>query len=154
MVIKRLSASRLSPDASPRCELCEQPGGKVLWRDDKCRVVLVADPDYPGFCRVIWNAHVREMTDLAGAGRRHCMRVVFAVEHALRAVLAPHKINLASFGNRTPHLHWHVIPRFERDAHFPNPVWGERQRPGRRRKSVDAASKLRAALVESLAKSL
>ena len=23
----------------------------------------------------------------------------------------------------TPHLHWHVIPRFEHDANFPNPVW-------------------------------
>jgi diadenosine tetraphosphate (Ap4A) HIT family hydrolase len=22
-----------------------------------------------------------------------------------------------------PHLHWHLIPRFEDDAQFPNPVW-------------------------------
>jgi diadenosine tetraphosphate (Ap4A) HIT family hydrolase len=27
-----------------------------------------------------------------------------------------------------PHLHWHVIPRFADDPHFPNPVWGERKR--------------------------
>ena len=33
-------------------------------------------------------------------------------------------INLASFGNRTPHVHWHVIPRYHDDAHFPDPVWG------------------------------
>jgi diadenosine tetraphosphate (Ap4A) HIT family hydrolase len=53
---------------------------------------------------------------------------VFAVEDAQRAVLNPLKINLASFGNMTPHLHWHVIPRWADDAHFPQPVWGSRQR--------------------------
>jgi len=36
------------------CEFCSQAGGEVLWQDAACRVVLVADPDYPGFCRVIW----------------------------------------------------------------------------------------------------
>ena len=112
----------------PACELCAQAGGTLLWRDAACRVVLVADRDYPGFCRVIWNAHVREMTDLTGAGQRRCMRVVLATERALRKIFKPDKINLASFGNMTPHLHWHVIPRFGHDAHFPNPVWGRRRR--------------------------
>ena len=27
-----------------------------------------------------------------------------------------------------PHLHWHVIARFEWDTHFPNAFWGEPQR--------------------------
>jgi diadenosine tetraphosphate (Ap4A) HIT family hydrolase len=47
------------------CELCEQSGGEVLWQDERCRIVLVDDPNYAGFCRVIWQQHVREMTDLA-----------------------------------------------------------------------------------------
>ena len=145
------SASRLTPLASLTCEFCSQSGGEVLWRNAACRVVLVADPDYPGFCRVIWNAHVKELTDLAGVERQHCLRVVCAVEQALRTVLEPHKINLASFGNLTPHLHWHVIPRFEDDPHFPNSVWGERQRPGRPGRDA-AASQLRAALAASLSK--
>ena len=137
------------------CELCEQTGGEVLWQDAACRVVLVADPDYPGFCRVIWNTHVREMTDLAEAARQHCMRVVCAVEQALRTVLKPHKINLASFGNMAPHLHWHVIPRFEDDPHFPNSVWGERRRAGRpARNAPDIVSRLRTALAASLAQPL
>jgi diadenosine tetraphosphate (Ap4A) HIT family hydrolase len=42
--------------------------------------------------------------------------------------MAPDKINLASLGNVVPHLHWHVIPRFSDDPHFPNPVWGAKQR--------------------------
>ena len=59
------------------------------------------------------------MTDLAAADREHCLRVVFAVEQALRDTLRPDKINVASLGNQVPHVHWHVIPRFADDAHFP-----------------------------------
>ena len=111
------------------CELCEQPGGAVLWRDGRCRVVLVDEPGYPGFCRAIWNSHVKEMTDLVESDRAHLMRVVFALEAALREQVGPEKINLASLGNTTPHLHWHVIPRFRDDPHYPNPIWGAMQRP-------------------------
>jgi diadenosine tetraphosphate (Ap4A) HIT family hydrolase len=117
------------------CELCLQDGGTLLYRDAVLRVVLVDDPDYPGFCRVIWNAHVKEMTDLNLAERTRLMQAVFATESAVREVCAPHKVNLASLGNAVPHLHWHVIPRHAEDAHFPNPVWGERRRqqPARQR---------------------
>jgi diadenosine tetraphosphate (Ap4A) HIT family hydrolase len=104
------------------CAFCSGAGGALLWRDGRCRVVLTDEP-FVGFCRVIWNAHVREMTDLSAADRAHCMDVAYAVESALRARLAPTKVNLASLGNVTPHLHWHVIPRFADDTHFPGPVW-------------------------------
>ncbi|HQT26587.1 MAG TPA: HIT family protein [Burkholderiales bacterium] len=107
------------------CELCERTGGDLLWQNGLCRVVLVEDEDYPGFCRVILNRHVAEMTDLDDADRIALMRVVFGVEKAVRDALFPDKINLASLGNVVPHLHWHVIPRFESDRHFPNPVWGK-----------------------------
>lgn len=105
------------------CELCDESGGEILFRNAQLRVVLVADAGYPGFCRVIWNAHAREMTDLTAAERTELMRVVYQVEAAQREVLQPEKINLASLGNMVPHLHWHLIPRFTDDAHFPNPIW-------------------------------
>jgi diadenosine tetraphosphate (Ap4A) HIT family hydrolase len=110
------------------CEMCNRVGGTLLWRDSKCRVVMVDDSDYPGFCRVIWDKHVKEMTDLVPQDRTHLMVVVFAVEAAIRASLKPDKVNLASLGNLTPHLHWHVIPRHIRDKHFPQPIWGAAQR--------------------------
>lgn len=110
------------------CELCDQSGGEVVFRHEKYRVVLVDDAQYPGFCRVIWNAHIREMTDLEVAERSLLMQTVCKVESVLRAVMQPEKINLASLGNMTPHLHWHVIPRYADDAHFPAPVWAQSQR--------------------------
>ena len=42
--------------------------------------------------------------------------------------VAPTKINLASLGNLVPHLHWHIVARFDWDSHFPQPVWGAAQR--------------------------
>jgi diadenosine tetraphosphate (Ap4A) HIT family hydrolase len=112
------------------CELCAMAGGTVLWEDAGCRVVRVADVHYPGFCRVVWNEHVREMTDLPEGRRRRLMDVVFAVERVVRDLFSPDKVNLASFGNMTPHLHWHVIPRWRDDRHFPEPVWGSMHREG------------------------
>ncbi len=122
------------------CELCAGSGGEVVWTDDRCRVVRVGGEEgraFPGFCRVVWVAHVAEMTSLDGADRRHLMNVVFAAEGALRALLRPDKINLASLGNVVPHLHWHVIPRWRDDSHFPAPIWAGAQRPAALRRSLD-----------------
>ena len=106
------------------CVYCAGDGGLVVYADALCRVV-VADEAYAGFCRVILQRHLTEMTDLSPAERAALMRAVFAVEAALREILRPHKMNLASLGNAVPHVHWHVIPRFADDARFPQPVWGE-----------------------------
>ncbi|MFZ6800799.1 HIT family protein [Undibacterium sp. Di24W] len=110
------------------CELCAAKNEDVLVNTPKFRVILVDDANYPGFCRVIWNTHVKEMTDLAVANRSIMMQAVCKVEQAIRDVMQPDKINLASLGNMVPHLHWHVIPRYLDDAHFPNPVWAATDR--------------------------
>ncbi|ARN22243.1 HIT family protein [Piscinibacter gummiphilus] len=110
------------------CELCEQPGGVPVASGPTWRVIRVADADFPAFYRVVWTAHVAEFTDLSPADRATCLDVVARVESVLRGRLSPTKINLASLGNMVPHLHWHVIARFDWDSHFPNPVWGARQR--------------------------
>ena len=141
------------------CELCALLAGAgadvagPLWRDGQVAVVLVDEPAYPGFCRVIWNGHVKEMTDLDAAERSHIMDVVWRVEQAVRDVMQPEKVNLASFGNMTPHVHWHVIPRYRDDAHFPHPSWAVVQRETRAevlngRRAL--LPQLRAAIVQSL----
>jgi diadenosine tetraphosphate (Ap4A) HIT family hydrolase len=110
------------------CVLCSEEGGTLIWRGDDCRVVLVDDPDLPGFCRVIWNRHASEMSQLSYGERDLLMHLVFAVEGAVRSVMQPQKINLAALGNQVPHIHWHVIPRFEDDAFFPGSAWSNRMR--------------------------
>lgn len=128
------------------CPLCDTPGGSVLWQNDFCRIVLADEPDYPGFLRVILAAHVKEMSDLPPVAQRRLLDVVLSAEAALIEVLAPNKVNLASLGNVVPHLHWHVIPRFADDPHFPNAVWGERKRETPHAAPGDVGDRLAAAL--------
>ena len=110
------------------CELCEQEGGTPVFRNEALRVIRAQDADHPAFYRVIWNAHVAEWTDLPPPDRSRIMQAVAKVETVLREQLQPTKVNLASLGNMVPHLHWHVIARFDWDARWPAPVWAPKQR--------------------------
>ncbi|WP_165008374.1 HIT family protein [Neisseria yangbaofengii] len=106
------------------CPICHAENEDVLLQTPKLRVIAVHnEAGSPAFCRVIWQEHVAEMTDLPQAQRDEIMGMVYRVESAMRQVLQPAKINLASLGNVVPHLHWHVIARFENDANFPAPIW-------------------------------
>ncbi len=51
------------------------------------------------------------------------------IEKTMLAYYTPAKINIASFGNYLPHVHFHIMARFENDAFFPEPMWGKAQRP-------------------------
>ncbi len=128
------------------CTLCSETGGELLWQDDFCRVIMVDEPGFPGFCRVVLNRHAAEMTDLPPQERDQLMRVVYAVEKEIRRTLNPTKINLASLGNQAPHLHWHVIPRWLDDSHFPASIWAAPRRTGTPPVSDAALAELRSAL--------
>jgi diadenosine tetraphosphate (Ap4A) HIT family hydrolase len=115
------------------CELCvlaDSPAWhKVVTTPDFTVLRVLDSPAFPAFYRVVWHAHVAEWTDLTPAERQRCMEAVAGVEAVMRACLTPRKINLASLGNMVPHLHWHVIGRFDWDSHFPQPIWASAQRP-------------------------
>ena len=134
------------------CELCAQAGGELLWESELCRVVRVTDASgraCPGSCRVILKRHVAEMSDLDSGDARRVMDVVLATERGLRKALQPDKINLASLGNMVPHLHWHVVPRWRDDSHFPAPIWAAAKRVVVARDN-DAREELRPALEAEL----
>ena len=130
------------------CELCELSAPTVV-DNDKFAVILVDDANYPGFARVIWKDHVREVSDLADADRLLLNDAVWQLELAVREVMQPLKVNVASLGNVVPHLHWHVIPRYADDAHFPAPVWAQAQRT-----TDEAVLVARRALVPQLAEAI
>jgi diadenosine tetraphosphate (Ap4A) HIT family hydrolase len=123
----------------------------VLWQNGSCRVVRADEPDYPGFLRVILQRHAREMTDLDESERAGLMAVVWTVEAVVRKVMEPDKMNVASLGNMTPHVHWHVVPRFADDRHFPSPIWAAPRRERVASAAREARARgLSAALLESL----
>lgn len=138
---------------APGCLLCDGPGGTVVFEGPKFRVVRAAEAGFPAFYRLVWLDHVVEFSDLPRTERHLCMDAVVQVEQLLRSHLRPAKVNLAALGNAVPHLHWHVVARFEWDSHFPAPVWAGalRQAPADRLAAVEQA---RPALERELAQTL
>lgn len=57
-------------------------------------------------------------------------RLLEIIEKEMLSFYKPTKINIASFGNYMPHVHWHIMARFEEDSYFPEPMWGVKQREG------------------------
>ena len=105
------------------CVLCRETGGLPVFQGAQLRVIRAQEAGFPAFYRVIWQAHAAELSDLTDAERNTCMAAVAQVERVLRTQLQPGKINLAALGNMVPHLHWHVIARYDWDSHFPASVW-------------------------------
>ncbi len=105
------------------CVLCQETGGEIIYQDAFARLVDPGETAYPGFVRLILQQHVREMTDLSLQERTLLMGYVYAIEQVQRSVLKAEKINLAQFGTMVPHIHWHIIPRFSWDLHYPNSFW-------------------------------
>ena len=110
------------------CALCDEVGGRLVFEAAKFRVIHAAEAGFPAFYRVVWKDHVAEWSDLGAEDRVLCMEAVAVVEQSLRDVLAPVKLNLAALGNMVPHLHWHVIARFDWDTCFPGSVWAAARR--------------------------
>ena len=70
----------------------------------------------------------KEMSDAPQSLRHEIYSLLDIIEKEMIDYYAPDKINIASFGNYLPHLHWHIMARFREDSYFPEPMWGEKQR--------------------------
>lgn len=106
----------------------------VVWQGDDFYVIHAQEAGFPAFYRLIWNTHVTEFSDLTPDERYRCTDALVTVERVLREQLQPTKVNVASLGNQTPHLHWHIIARFDWDSHFPGSVWSAPQQNADARK--------------------
>ena len=70
----------------------------------------------------------KELGDMPKELRKHLFELFDIIEDEMKKYYNPAKINMASFGNMLPHVHLHVMARFENDSYFPNPMWGEKLR--------------------------
>ncbi len=141
------------------CALCRASNEQLIWQNELVRVINAGDADYPCYTRVIWQQHVKEMTDLSPDEQMIFMRFVFGVEAVQRHMLNPEKINLAQFGTMVPHLHWHIIPRFRQDRHFPGAIWApprftNRDAPSEWHHHLDQMNQLKPAYHQALAQAL
>lgn len=130
------------------CVLCHPQKENVVWKNKDLRVIQVDDPLFPGYFRVIWNKHIAEMSDLTDDERQLLEKVLLTVEKVVREQMQPDKINWAQFGNMVPHLHWHIIARYQDDSHFPESIWGLKQREVAEEKVQQLKTKANNAAVE------
>lgn len=70
----------------------------------------------------------KEMSEVPSPIKFEIYDLLDIIEKEMIAYYNPKKINIASFGNYMPHVHWHIMARFEQDAYFPEPMWGTKQR--------------------------
>ncbi len=70
----------------------------------------------------------KEFSECSVEERSALLEAVNVIEKLMLSYYQPTKINIASFGNYVPQVHWHVMARFANDSFFPEPMWGEKQR--------------------------
>ena len=70
----------------------------------------------------------KEMSEVPSEIKFQIYELLNMIEIEMIAYFNPKKINIASFGNYMPHVHWHIMARFEEDSYFPEPMWGTKQR--------------------------
>ena len=70
----------------------------------------------------------KEMSELPHNLKLEIFELLDIIEKEMIRYYHPDKINIASFGNYLPHLHWHIMARFKEDSYFPEPMWGKKQR--------------------------
>jgi len=70
----------------------------------------------------------KELSDCDTQTQKAVLDAMLIVEQTMRLYFNPKKINIAMFGNYVPHLHIHIMARYENDSHFPESMWGVKQR--------------------------
>lgn len=88
------------------------------------RLLLMNDANYPWLILVPRKPDLVELTDLSIAEQMEVLQEINLLGKILKEEFSAHKLNIAALGNVVRQLHIHVIARFENDASFPKPVWG------------------------------
>ena len=97
-----------------------------IWENDHLRIE-VEKSEIP-WLKIFTKLPYREMSEVPLEIKRQIYTLLDVIEREMLSYYQPAKINIASFGNYMPHVHWHVMARFEEDSYFPEPMWGVKQR--------------------------
>ncbi len=80
--------------------------------------------------KIFTKENCKELSDCTKEIRDIIFDTINTIEKTMLLYYKPKKINIAIFGNYLPKLHVHIMARFENDSHFPEPMWGKKQREG------------------------
>jgi diadenosine tetraphosphate (Ap4A) HIT family hydrolase len=104
-----------------------------------------------GYALVLLKEHVREPFELPADVQRDHFREVMRAAEALAATFQPAKMNFSCYGNAEPHVHWHLVPRYEDDPRPRQDPWKDVARFGERVIGEDEARTIAARIRERFA---
>lgn len=82
---------------------------------------LFKEQTHRGRCVVAYRAHVNELFELPDSELTLFMRDVARAARALKQAFGPHKINYGAYSDKLPHLHMHLVPKYEGGASWGAP---------------------------------
>lgn len=91
--------------------------------------IEIEDSEIP-WLKIFAQTNCKEMTDCSIETKQEIWALLDLIEKEMLAYFKPEKINIASFANYVPQVHWHIMARFKEDSYFPEPMWGKKQRKG------------------------
>ncbi len=117
------------PTDCPFCDYLHQdpshdPGNLLLLRGEYAFVVLNRYPYSNGHLMVLPNVHASMLTDLDDACQQELMLMTTYCTRILQMAYYPHGFNVginlgkAAGAGMEPHLHIHIVPRWEGDTNF------------------------------------
>jgi diadenosine tetraphosphate (Ap4A) HIT family hydrolase len=95
--------------------------------EDEHLFIEVHESEIP-WLKVFTKKSYREFSDVPFKIKLQILAKLDIIERDMLSYFNPTKINIASFGNELPQVHFHIMARFEDDECFPNPMWGEKLR--------------------------
>jgi diadenosine tetraphosphate (Ap4A) HIT family hydrolase len=90
-----------------------------------CQLRLMDDARFPWLILVPRRAGLEEWTELSLADSATLSAEIAMAGRGLAEMFRPAKLNVGALGNIVRQMHVHVIARFEADAAWPGPVWGQ-----------------------------
>ncbi len=89
--------------------------------------IEVHDSEVP-WLKIFTTIRRKEFSECPQDEKNAIWNALDVIEKVMLEYYQPQKVNIASFGNMLPHVHWHIMARFKEDSYFPEPMWGPKQR--------------------------
>jgi ATP adenylyltransferase len=80
---------------------------------DASTLYLFKEQTHRGRCVVAYRAHVNELFEVADDELTQFARDVARAAKAIKHAFAPGKINYGAYSDKLPHLHMHLVPKYE-----------------------------------------
>lgn len=97
--------------------------------ENKFIKILIEKSEIP-WIKIFTQTPYKEFSQCDMRTRLEIFQCLDIIEKEMLEYFEPEKINIASFGNYVPHVHFHIMARFKEDSFFPEPMWGKKQREG------------------------